>query len=565
MKTKVKDLAYKRYTIEEGRLAFEKFAAAMREAKCEGCVIAAREAFLNEMDHYSTAASLSNCRFTLDTRDEFYQAEMAYYDEVGPEFSDIITKYADLMLNSKFREALEKKLGKKLFLEYEVQKKSFSPIVVEECKKENALVTEYSKFMSEMTFLYNGERVPLTVLRGKLTDSDRRVRKAAAEAIGKGLSENSKELDRIYDELVKIRTEIARKMGYKNFVELGYYRMGRTGYGREMVESFRANVARDLVPAVAALKSKIAKKLGLDKIMFYDNDVYTVGEEPKPVLDVKGIFDTAEEMYYDISTVTGDFMHSMREAEAFDVESREGKWGGGYCTAFPDYKQPFILANFNGTASDLDVITHEFGHALASHFVFNGGDRELGIGGMETAECHSMSMEFFAYPYAEKFCGDLAQKYKLKHLLSALSFIPYGVIVDEFQHEVYEHPEYTPEERKALYRRLEEKYRPYISYEDIPYLCEGTRWQYQMHIYESPFYYIDYCLAQTVAFGFFVKSQENFRAAVDAYLEFVKKGGTEPFEQLVEEAGITSPFKDGALSDVVIKILKFVEKLEAEI
>jgi len=255
----------------------------------------------------------------------------------------------------------------------------------------------------------------------------------------------------------------------------------------------------------------------------------------------------------------------MLEAEAFDVESREGKWGGGYCTAFPDYKQPFILANFNGTASDLDVITHEFGHALASNFVFNGGEREIGIGGMETAECHSMSMEFFAYPYAESFCGELSAKYKYKHLLSALTFIPYGVIVDEFQHEIYEKPEMTPEERKALWLRLEKKYRPYLSYDGIPYLEEGTRWQYQMHIYESPFYYIDYCLAQTVAFGFFARSREDYRAAFDAYLAFARRGGQDSFEELVEGAGLVSPFKDGALKEIAASVMKAVGELSEEL
>ncbi len=565
MKTKVKDLVYKRYTIEEARRAFSEFEESMKNAMCAGCVMAARSKFLDEMDHYSTAASLSNCRFTLDTRDEFYQGEVAYYDEVGPELSDLITKYSSMMLDSPYRKDLEAKLGEELFKSYEVQRKSFSPEVVEECKKENALTTEYSKFMSEMTFEYDGERYPLAFLRGKLASADRDVRRKACEALGKGLKENSAELDRIYDELVKIRTEIARKMGYENFIELGYYRMGRTGYNRGMVEKFRENVKADIVPAVCALKERVARKLGLEKIMFYDNDIYTEGETPKPVLDVKGIFDTAEEMYNDLSPVTGKFMHEMREAEAFDVEAREGKWGGGYCTAFPDYKQPFILANFNGTSGDLDVITHEFGHALASNFVFTEGEREVGIGGMETAECHSMSMEFFAYPYAERFCGELGAKYKLKHLLSALTFIPYGVIVDEFQHEVYANPEMSPEDRKALYRRLEEKYRPYISYEGIPYLEEGTRWQYQMHIYESPFYYIDYCLAQTVAFGFLVKAEEDRRGAFEDYLAFAKKGGTESFEKLVTGAGIASPFKEGALADMVAKIMKIAEKLEAEV
>jgi len=251
----------------------------------------------------------------------------------------------------------------------------------------------------------------------------------------------------------------------------------------------------------------------------------------------------------------GDFMRSMLEAEAFDVDARDGKWGGGYCTSFPKYKQPFILANFNGTAGDIDVITHEFGHAYAARNAFVYGDLELDVGGMETAECHSMSMEFFAWPYMEKFLGKKAELYRRKHMLDALSFIPYGVIVDEFQHVIYSKPELTPAERNAEYRRLEEKYRPYLSFSGIPYLEEGTRWQYQMHIYESPFYYIDYCLAQTVAFGFLVESRKDYKSAFDRYLCFVSRGGTRSFDALIREAGLSSPFENGALANISDAIL----------
>ncbi len=565
--TKVSELKYQRYTVEDAKRAFAIFKEAAERATSADDVLAAREALLTEIRHYSTATALANCRFTLNTRDEFYQGEVDYYDEVGPEISTLMTEFAAIMLDSPYRSELEARLNPQTYKMYEVQRKAFSPLIVEDAKKENALVTEYSKFMSEMEFEYNGRKLPLSSLRGYLTNTDRQVRRAACEAIGKGLGKNAEELDRIFDELVKVRTQMARKMGYADFVELGYHRMGRTGYDRKMVEKFRDNVKKTLVPVISELKEKIRVRLGWEKVMFYDDDVYLEGEAPDPIVDTEGIFKAAAEMYDEMSEITGSFMHEMLDAEAFDVESRDGKWGGGFCTAFPDYKQSFILANFNGTAADLDVITHEFGHALASDFVFKEGDPELEIGGMETAECHSMSMEFLTWPYMEKFFGSRADNYRLKHMLDALSFIPYGVIVDEFQHEVYSHPEYTPAERKALYRSLEEKYRPYISYDSLPYLEEGTRWQYQMHIYETPFYYIDYCLAGTVAFGFLVKSREDYKAAFNDYIAFVRKGGTEPFEKLVSDAGIMSPFKDGALDKVAESALKIekelTEKLQA--
>lgn len=556
-----RDIPYKRYTIEEGRSAFEKAEKAMKEATGVHSVLAAKKIFDDAAIEYATAVSLANCRFTLDTRNEFYTKEVEYYDQVSPLFEELSVKFNDLLLTTPFRKELELHINKRILQKAELSKKSFSPAVIEDCQKENALVTEYSKLMAGMTFLWQGKEIPLSALRGELENGDRDVRRECAIAIGKGLKKHEKELDDLYDRLVKIRTIIAHKLGYKSFTELGYYRMGRLDYDATMVKAFRDNVQKDLVPVVKELKERIARELDIDRITFYDDAIYSGGPVPKPLLDAKGIFQAAEEMYDDMNPEIGAFMHRMLEAEAFDVEAREGKWGGGYCTTFPKYKQPFILANFNGSCGDVDVITHEFGHALAANFVFYGGDMDLDVGGMETAECHSMSMEFLSWKYTEKFFGESANAYRKKHLLSSLSFIPYGVIVDEFQHEIYDHPDYTPEERKAVYRRLEEKYRPYMDFKDIPYIEEGTRWQYQMHIYETPFYYIDYCLAQTVALWFLVKSREDYQKALDDYLTFLKAGGQKSFEALLETAGIPSPFKEGSLKELSQKVLEIAEEL----
>ena len=375
---------------------------------------------------------------------------------------------------------------------------------------------------------------------------------------------NAETFDGIFDSLVKVRTRIARKLGYENFVELGYYRMGRVDYEREMVASFRKSVETDIVPVVSELKERIRARLGLDKIMYYDDAVSVTGEMPRPVIGTEEIFKNALEMYNDMSPEIGGFMQRMLDAGAFDVEAREGKWGGGYCTTFPKYKQPFILANFNGTSGDIDVITHEFGHALAADYMFKFSEPDLPVG-METHECHSMSMEFLCHKYMDAFFGKNADKYRYKHIVDAISFIPYGVIVDEFQHIVYENPNLTPAERKAEYLKLEKKYRPYLSFEGIPYLELGTRWQYQMHIYESPFYYIDYCLAQCVALGFLVLSRENFDGALEKYLDFVKSTGKVSFEKLVEGAGMKSPFGAGSLKETADKTLRIISELETEL
>ena len=560
---KVSEIKYERYTIEQAKAGFEEFKAALADAKCERCVMRARDKFIKEVYvEYATSSSLANCRFTLDTRNEFYQGEMAYYDEVSPLFAQMMTEYADLMLASPHRAGLEKLINPRIFELYEVSKKSFGDAIVEDMQNENAICTEYSKFMSELLIDFGGEKLPLSVVRGKLSDTDRATRRAAAEAIGRGLESAADKLDDFYDRLVKLRDSMAKKLGYNNFIELGYYRMNRIDYNSEMVAAFRENVQKYVVPCVTNLKASVAKELGLDSLMFYDDSVYSAGETPKPMIGTAEIFRQAQEMYNDMSDEIGAFMKKMLDAEAFDVEPRDGKWGGGYCTSFDKYEQPFILANFNGSAGDIDVITHEFGHAFASQNSFTYGDTELSVGGMETAECHSMSMEFLCWPGMDRFFAE-PEKYKHSHFCGALSFIPYGVIVDEFQHIAYEHPEYTPAQRNEAYRELEKKYRPYLSFEGIPYLEKGTRWQYQMHIFETPFYYIDYCLAQTVALWFLKMSRDDYQTALQKYVEFSRAGGTKSFGKLLEDAGIPSPFGEGSLKVLCDECEKIIDELHA--
>lgn len=561
---KVSEMPYERITVEYAREHAEKIIVEIKTAGSAEELKAARDKYNKLSEEIETACSLANCRFTLNTRDEFYNAEMDYYDNAMPLFTEIDNEYKKAMLASPHRAEAEKLINPRVFKEFEMSLKTFSPEVIEDLQEENSLVTRYSKFMGELAFEFDGEKMPLSVLRGKLEADSREIRKKAAEAIGKTMQANADTFDEIFDGLVKIRTRIARKLGYKNFVELGYYRMGRVDYDEKMVAAFRKSVEKDIVPAVVSLKERIKSRLKLDRIMYYDDAISVSGEMPRPVIGTEEIFKNALAMYNDMKPEIGDFMHRMLDAEAFDVEARDGKFGGGYCTTFPKYKQPFILANFNGTSGDIDVITHEFGHALAADYMFKYAEPDYPTG-METHECHSMSMEFLCHKYMDSFFGKSANKYRYKHIVDALSFIPYGVIVDEFQHIVYENPELTPAECKDEYLKLEEKYRPYLSFEGIPYLEKGTRWQYQMHIYESPFYYIDYCIAQCVALGFLGLSRKDFDDALEKYIAFLKKTGGVSLDTLIEEAGLNSPFGRNALADVAKETAEIISELEKEL
>lgn len=564
---KVSELKYERLSIEEFAGEIKDIIRQVKEASSAQEVLEARERYKKLSIGLETAQALSYMRYSVNTADEFYLAEKDYYDETGPQAQSLMQDYSRAMVNSPYRQELEVS-GKLLPLMYrsmEVDLKSMAPCIIQEMVEENRLVSKYSQLMAGMEFEFRGEKLPRPMLMKYAKSPDRATRKEAYEVLGRTLKEHSQELDGLFDQLVTIRHRMAVRMGYKNFVELGYYRMGRLCYGPEEVKQFRENVRRDVVPVVARLREEVGKALGVDKLMLYDYDLIFPQGDPAPKGGKEEIFAAAKAMYHSMSKETGEFFDFMLDTDAFDVESRKNKWGGGYCTSFMAYHQPFILANFNGTSGDVDVVTHEAGHAFADYTIAgNEYVVELNVGGMETAETHSMSMEFFAWPYMEHFFGEDAKRYQFMHLLDSLSFLPYGTIVDDFQRQVYENPEWTPEERKAAWRKLEAEFRPHLHFEGIPYLEEGTRWQYQMHIYETPFYYIDYCLAQTAALQFLLASQKDYDGAFARYVRFLSQGGEKVFTDLLEEAGLRSPFQEGALGQLAQETEQLLEKLKAD-
>lgn len=489
-------------------------------------------------------------RFTQDTRDEFYAAEKDYLDEIGPEISVANAEVARCYLTSPFRRELEKRFPRIMFVNLQMGVDAADPRIVEDRVEENKVTTAYTKLMSGITIDFAGEKLTMAGIGKYFTSPDRDLRKRAVYAWGQAIEDNKQQLDEIYDKLVKIRTRMGRKLGYEGFAPLGYLQMQRNCYTREDIAKFRANVLKYLVPLATKIRNKVGKDLGIDKQYYFDNSIFTV-DEPKPIGTPEEMFDNASRMYNEMSEETGKLFDTMRQSECFDVMSREGKWGGGYCEGLPEYKLPFILANWNGSAGDVDVLTHEFGHALEFYKSFFIDSEFLSSISMETAEVHSMSMEFLAYPWIDLFFGDKTPEYKFYHIGGAVTFIPYGTIVDCFQQTCYDNPDMTPAERNAFYNKLEKEFLPHMTTEGIPALQDGRRWQRQAHIFESPFYYIDYCFAQFTALQFLALSQQDYKGAFDKYIKFLNYGGTKPFTELLSECDLLSPFEEDSFKLVV--------------
>ncbi|MEZ7170704.1 M3 family oligoendopeptidase [Sporosarcina sp. OR05] len=512
--------------------------------------------------NYSTQSNIMLIRSSIDTNDEFYQQEREYFDEIDPEFQELGTAFYKELVATPFRKQLEEKWGPQLFALADNAIKSFSPEILPLLQKENKLVSEYSKLVASAQIEFDGKTLTLAQLGPYAESTDRSVRKAAMEASFSFYEANGDSFDRIYDELVKVRHEIATTLGFNNFVELGYVRMNRIGYDAAMVKNFRDQVRDFIVPIANKLYKRQAERIGIESMKYYDQTLNFLSGNATPKGSPEWIIENGKKMYAELSPETDTFFRYMTEKNLLDLVAKKGKESGGYCTFIDDYDSPFIFSNFNGTSGDIDVLTHEAGHAFQVYSSRNIGIPEYVWPTYEGAEIHSMSMEFFTWPWMELFFQEETEKYKFAHLSSGLLFLPYGVAVDEFQHVIYENPEMSPAERKEAWRKIEKTYLPMRDYDGIPFLEAGGIWQRQSHIYQSPFYYIDYTLAQICAFQFWKRSFENREEAWNDYLHLCKLGGSKPFTELVKEANLLSPFEDGSVESVIGSIENWLNQVD---
>ncbi|SHG43166.1 M3 family oligoendopeptidase [Ornithinibacillus halophilus] len=556
------DYEYKRPNLEEEKNAFQELLNRFKNATTIDEQNEAIEKINKARNKMSTLFNLVYIRASIDTNDEFYQKERDFWDEVTPEIQKLDTDFYKELVKTPFRKELEEKWGAQLFDLADYQIKAFSPEVISLLQKENKLTSEYSKLVASAEVDFQGKTYTLAQLGPFTQDKDRNVRKEAIQASSGFFEKNAEKFDDLYDQLVKVRHEIATTLGYKNFVELGYIRMTRIDYNAKMVEVYRKQVRDVIVPLVSKLYKKQAERIGVDSLKFYDENFEFKTGNPTPKGSPEWIIENGKKMYEELSEETKEFFQYMLDRNLMDLEAKKGKEAGGYCTFIDDYESPFIFSNFNGTSGDIDVLTHEAGHAFQVYSSRNIGIPEYIWPTHESAEIHSMSMEFFTWPWMELFFKEDTDKYKFSHLASGLRFLPYGVAVDEFQHLVYENPEWTPEQRKQAWKKLEETYLPHRDYEGIPYWESGAVWQRQGHIYEVPFYYIDYTLAQICAFQFWKRSRENREEAWNDYLKLCKLGGSKPFLGLVEAANLKSPFEEGTVESIVDEIEKWLDSVD---
>ena len=559
---KFNEYEYEHLDLEKIKAEFSRLIESFKKAKNMKGQVAAFDEIIKLRNHIETMQTLVSIRHSVDTNDEFYDKENEYMDEISPILFGFTNDFYKTLVNSKFKDELVEKYGKFLFDLAENTLKTFSPEIIPDAQEENRLSSKYSKLIASAKIDFDGKELNLSQMVPYTQSKDRNVRIEAAKKVAQFFAENQDEFDNIYDSLVKVRTRMAQKMGYKNFVEFGYKQLSRLEYDAKMVEGYRKQVLENIVPLHTELRERQGKRLGVEKLKFYDEAIKFNSGNADPHGSPEWILNNGKTMYKELSKETNEFFTFMTENNLLDLLSKKGKMSGGYCTYIPEHKAPFIFANFNGTSHDIDVLTHEAGHAFQVYQSRGFEVPEYLWPSYEACEIHSMSMEFLTWPWMDLFFENDTDKYKFIHLSEALLFIPYGVTVDEFQHWVYENPEATPKERREKWIEIEKKYLPTRDYGEVEELKNGIFWFRQGHIFSSPFYYIDYTLAQVCAFQFWIKSRENREKAWKDYLNLCKLGGSKPFFELMKSANLKNPFEEGTLAFVIPKIKEYLDNVD---
>lgn len=558
---KFEDMKYTRPDAKRVIEQYQQLTQMVKKAENEQQLVEAFRQHTKMDDDFSTAARLAQIRHTLDTRDDFYDAENDFFDQVAPKVGNAQLDLYRAFLQSPHKAGLAKEYGEILLEKMEIAANSANESVLELMQQENALASQYQKLYAGAQVQFDGKTLTLPEMGPYKQSLDRATRKAAFEAEGGFFDANRQELDEIYTKMIQNRNEQAKKLGYENYVPLSYLRMGRLGYDEASVKNFRDQVAKYVTPLAHELMKEQFARVGLQQAKFYDTTVSFKDGNPTPKGNAPELLAKAVKMYQELSPETAQFIDFMTQSNLFDLESRAGKAPGGYCETIPNYGAPFIFSNFNGTAGDVDVLTHEAGHAFQAWVAANQGMcQELANPGLESCEIHSMSMEFLTSPWHHLFFEEDTNKYALAHAQEALTFLPYGCMVDEFQHIVYSQPNLTPDERNAVWMDLERKYRPWNEFDELPFYGRGAGWQRQLHIYQYPFYYIDYCLAQMAALQFFAAHLNDSKDAWSRYVALVKKGGGDTYAGLVGAAGFRVPFEDGAIEPVAKQVFDWIKE-----
>jgi oligoendopeptidase F len=428
------------------------------------------------------------------------------------------------------------------------------PLLVEDQK----LNQEYEKIAGGQMAEFGGESLTTTQIEKYFDVPDRETREGAWRARAETFLADSERLDDLYDKMLEVRGQIARNAGFSNYRDYTFKAKKRFDYTPQDCLDYHRSVETHIVPLVAKLWEERRERLGVETLRPWDvnvrpNDpvVGPEGREPlRPFSSTEELSERCARIFGSVDRELGGFYREMEQARLLDLENRPGKAPGAYMTSFSDRRAPFILMNAIGGKSDVDTLLHEAGHAfhycLARTQPLNAYHHTT----HEFSEVASMGMELLARPYLGEFYGEGDLGLVLdEQLRGAVSFFPWNAMIDAFQHWVYTSEDNGREARKAKWTELEGRFRPWIDWSGVEQYRAIT-WQYP-HVFDSPFYYIEYGIAQLAALRVWLNSLESQEGAVAAYKRALSLGGSRPLPELFKAAGARFSLGEETIGEII--------------
>lgn len=503
-------------------------------------------------------------KMSIDTTNPALTESYTYFvTEIQPKLAPLSNDLNKKMMGSAFHKELSKDPAYAIyFRSVGVQLELFRDenIAIEAYLGEKS--QEFGSISAAQTIEHEGKNLTMQQASVYLKNQDEALRSQVYHKIATRRRQDIDTLNALYTDLIQKRHELAKNAGFDNYRDYMFQSMGRFDYTKEACFDFHEAVAQKVVPLVKEIQQKKLQKLGKSSFKPWDLEVDPDGKEPlKPFNSGNEMLEKTIEIFNQMDSYFGDCLHTMKEMGHLDLESKEGKAPGGYNYPLYEFGVPFIFMNSVGLHRDLVTMVHEGGHAIHSFL-----NRELTLTAFknipsEAAELASMSMELLSMKYWGAFYPNPEELYRAReeHLEDILKVLPWIAQIDAFQHWVYTNPTHSIEARSAQWLALSKRFgtglTDWTGFEDL----QAHSWQRQLHLFEVPFYYIEYGIAQLGAIGVWKNSLENETKAIEQYKAGLSLGYTRSLPEIYETAGVTfdlSPKRIGELMDFVDSYLK---------
>jgi len=480
------------------------------------------------------------------------EADREFREEIRPKAEAGESKLVESLLASRHKIAVGERFGPQLLCMLETQVEPLAPINSDLRVKCSDVTHEYDKLLSGGEVRVRGETLTLQQARGKHSSEDPDIRKEAFFAHRRWFQDHRDQLAKMFDDLVHYRDEMGRNLGHDSFTPLGYESMNRTDYGPEDAKAFRDSIREFAAPVLARIHGEQARTLGESVLSPWNMTYHPERTLPSGIAKpVDRQIAKAQAVFDDLAPWLGKHFARMRDENLIDLENRKGKRAGAFCTSFDDEKRVAIMCNSVGDMDDVSTLMHEMGHAFQGWESTPIEAVELRWPTADACEIHSMGMEYLSQRHIGHFFAEAdAHKYIASRWAQGVRLLCYISTVDEFQHWIYAHPKATADERDATWVEIFDRYHPGIDWSACEDLS-AMRWYAQLHIFDYPFYYIDYGIAETGAMQLALMDRDDHDKAMLTYRELCRTGGTKSVLGIFESAGMRSPFDPALMRDLM--------------